>query len=150
MTDISNFRIDVQAEEDGVWRELGIGDIRVRLRSPHSATYRRVRNKLEAPYRSDIRKNKISDEQLIEIARKSVVMGALVDWENVTLSGRVIMHSEEMALRIFSKEYRDLLNALLKVFAEVEEIAAEERLENEKNLEDGCDTQSNGARKTAA
>ena len=133
MTDISELLIDVDAEEAGVWESLGIGDLEVKLRSPHSKTFRRAKEMAERPHQNEIRRNKLSEESQINIMIEAVVRGAVVDWRNFQSQGEELECTLENKLKIFSRNYRTILEGLLAAFARVEVRAVESKEEAEKN-----------------
>ena len=138
--DISKFAIDQDAVEEGVWKDIGIGNIRIKFRSPQSPSLQRVRKRLEAPYREKIRKDQLSLEQKAHLFFETMIQGGILDWENVEESGQVIPWSVVSGRRILDlKKYKDIGEAAVQSFLETDSFLRDHDEEGEKNSLTGSD-----------
>lgn len=133
--DIGNLEINKNAVEEGVWKDIGIGDIRIKFRSPQSEYVQQVRKRLEAPYRAKIRKDTLSMEQKARLFFETMIQGGIIDWENVESNGETIPWKVENGRQILDPaNYKDIGDAAVNAFLDTDSFLRDYDEDGEKNL----------------
>ena len=133
--DVDKFKVDHDADEEGYWEPIEIGDLEVKLRPAHSKSYRRARKKVEQRYQSKIRKGELNEDDKREILVQSIKMGSIVDWRNFARNGNLLPFDQANLNTIFSMDYRLILAGIMEAFVRVSTRSAEDEDEDEKKLE---------------
>lgn len=89
MFDIRSVQTDSRKKDEGIWKIIGLGDIKVLFRSPQSREYQKIRARLERPYRDKIRKNRMTPEDNKRLLIDSLCEGAILDWQNVWMDEEI-------------------------------------------------------------
>jgi hypothetical protein len=120
-----------EAEEEGVWVDLGDG-IEIKVRRIKSPTSRKVLRQLQAPYEHMRRTGRSLPESVeTEITRKWAAHGLLVDWKGVgDKDGKNLPFSPDNALKVL-QEFDDFADDVAYFAREVETFRA-------KSLEDAA------------
>lgn len=102
--ELSRFKEDKSALEDGRWFEFGTSRIKMRsLSSEKSRTYRRDLEKREfSKYR--MVKEEIPDKVLEDTLYRQIVDVIIIDWEGMKLDGQDFPYSKENA-RLLLEEF---------------------------------------------
>jgi len=114
---LSIFDLYATSEEDaenGKWFELS-PTISVKLRRFKSKKSRKVRERLEAPYKRTTRNGELPQEVLERILTEQMAEAIIVDWKGFTdKSGNLLSYSKEQALALLTAlpELRDDLAAM--------------------------------------
>lgn len=113
---LKNFGVDLGAENDGVWRDLGEG-ISFKIRRLSSDASMEARKRAEKPYLAQIRLNKLTDDAAEDIAISQIANGVIADWKGVTDdNGEVIEPTSENKLKMMRDErLKDLRMTILQM-----------------------------------
>lgn len=127
------YTTDKQAEEDGVWVDLGDG-IEIRIRRVKSPTARKVLRQLQAPYEHLRRTGRPLPASVeTEITRKWAAHGLLVDWKGVTgKGGEELPFSPQNALAVL-QDFEDFADDVAYFAREVETFRARSLEDAAKN-----------------
>lgn len=122
-----------EAEEEGVWVDLGDG-IEIKVRRVKSATSRKMLRQLQAPYEHMRRTGRALPESVeLEITRKWAAHGLLVDWKGVTdKRGKALAFTPENALKAL-EQFEDFADDVAYFAREVETFRAKALEETAKN-----------------
>lgn len=133
--DINKHKLDRAKVEDGVWRDIGYGDVRVKYRSPQSKKFQEIKKRKEAPFRSAMRKGKMTPEKTGRIIFESIVEGGILDWENVSDGDKEIPFSIEHGYFYIDPDgdYIDFSEAVINGFFDSSEDYYLEKAEERKN-----------------
>ena len=132
--DISTFEIDKEAIEEGVWKDIGVGNIRIRFRSPQSETVQKIRRRIEAPFRSKIRKDSLSLEEKAKIFFETMIQGGVLDWENIEDKNGPIAWSIENGRKILDPgNYKDIGDAAVNAFLDLDGFLRDQDEDGRKN-----------------
>ncbi len=133
--DISALKVDQDARINGVWKDLGIGEIRVRLRAPNSPQYLNARTAIFRELRKQQGNEELNNYAAFEANIRSIIEGALVDWKNISIDGKDAKFSTKKAYEIFGVgEYQGLAEALAVAFGSEEDYLLKSQQAEEKNL----------------
>lgn len=136
--DIGNLEIDKEAVEEGVWKEIGVGNIRIKFRSPQSEYLQKVRKRIEAPYRDKIRKDRLTLEQKAKMFFETMIQGGIIDWENIERKGESIPWSVDAGRQILDPaNYKDIGDGAVQAFLETDSFLRDHDEDGEKNLLSG-------------
>ena len=132
--ELNVLELDPKAESAGVWKPLGIGDIEVKLRSPNSADYLDEEDRQFATVR-ELYGNDLPPRRRIEAKAKAIVNAGLVDWKNIVIDGEEVAFDPTRAVELFTgTRYKQLREALVVVFQQVDVFLKQSRQDKEGNL----------------
>ncbi len=113
--DLSDFKTDVTASEDGVWIDID-SDASVKVARANNKKFRKRLQQLTAPYKRLIEQDKISDDKLDELLVIALAECVLLDWRGLSVNGENIEYSRENAIKILSDpayvDFRDYIVSL--------------------------------------
>ena len=133
--DLSQFEADADKVNNGVWKNIGIGNIQILFRSPHSPKFIAVKRRIESEHLDAIRKNRLTPEQQQQIFFDSVIEGGIIDWRNVIYEGQNVPWSVENGKRFLSPIYfRAISDAAFNAFMETDQFLREFEEEGKENL----------------
>jgi hypothetical protein len=111
---ISTFATDLDAEENGVWVDIGDGGqlLVARLGNPK---YQKFLREISKPFKSSIRRKTISEDKSDELMLKAFSNTILLDWKGIEDDkGKAIKYTPDAAYQLLHdlKDFRNLVTEL--------------------------------------
>lgn len=146
---LAAFGRDPSLENEGVWVEILTG-VQVKLCAIGNTEYKRAMAKLSAPYKSQIRNDKLPKEIEEDLVIKAIARTVLVDWDGVQdpTTNEVLPYSYENCYNLL-KDPRliDFRNLIMGLATERETYRLQEIEDAEKNLDQSSDGNTSGTSK---
>jgi len=130
--EIRKLVLDDSKDQDGLWFESGIGDIRIKVRRMGNSRYKEVFQKLIRPYRRQIDKGTLSEEVAEQILSRALTEAVIVDWENLEDGGKPVKFTKENAYK-YLLEFEELRASVQDCAGEREEFRVAWLEESAKN-----------------
>lgn len=99
-----------QQDLEGIWVTYKAG-VRFRVARAGNPNFLRASDRLEAPFRKQAARGKLSSEKQLEIQCQSMAEGILLDWEGLATEDGPLPYSAEMAAAVlrWETEIRDFV-----------------------------------------
>lgn len=141
---IEDLRVDQDARLNGVWKDLEIPGVRVKLRSANSPEYLNTRSRLYRKSRESA--EEIDDYEKFVLNVQCITEGALIDWDGIEDDNGPIAFSIDDANRIFAVgAYAGVAEALAMAFGQEQDFVVANQDADEKNSSTASSGRSLGA-----
>lgn len=154
-------RVDVQAEQNGLWYRLyddlsyeridgpesiSAGQAAVLVASMSSTSYQRAMEKALKPYQGQIQRGKFPTEKLMDIQSKEMARHIWLDWRCIEIDGQPVERSVKLASELLNDPtYRLLRETIIAIARDQEEYLAKVDQANEGKLGTISSGNSDGA-----
>jgi len=97
-------------DTEGVWTKYAEG-VRFKIARAGNPNFLRVTDRIEAPYRKQIARNKLSSEKQLELQCRAMAEGILLDWEGIATEDGPLEYTPENAALVLrhNPEVRDFV-----------------------------------------
>ena len=132
--DLSKFKADRTAEDDGVWVPLDGADegARVKLARIGNRRYREAMQRRMKPYRRALRAGTLEEATAERVTAEVLAETVLLDWQDLTLDGAALAYSPDRARELLLdpalRDFRDLIVEMatdIELYRQQDEEAAE-------------------------
>ena len=132
MSGLNAFAIDVAKEEAGIWES--VGDMEFLVARAGNTEWKKLYKRLEAiTFGPAYRKKEKDPEKELDVLIKCLAHTAILDWKNVTLDGKPLKYTKELAYDILSdKRFKLLTEELLDLALNQERFKEDMMVEDEK------------------
>lgn len=133
--DLSRFKADRSAEDDGVWVALDGSDAAsVKLARIGNRRYREAMQRRMKPYRRALRAGTLDEATAERITAEVLAETVLLDWRDLTLDGKALTYSSENARDVLNDPaLRDFRDLIVEMASDIELYRQQDREEAEKN-----------------
>ncbi|UUX51806.1 hypothetical protein NUH88_08905 [Nisaea acidiphila] len=146
--DLSRFKSDREAEDDGVWVALdGSENASVKLARIGNRRYRDAMQRRMKPFRRALRAGTLEEATAERITAEVLAETVLLDWRDLTLDGRALTYSPERALSLLlDPALRDFRDLIVEMASDIELYRQQDQEAAEKNLPPSSAGTSPGAK----
>lgn len=133
-----HFDVDGKLATEGVWESLG-GDAAVLVARSGNPNFTKEYRLIPAAIRKMISEGRTDDEQSAAIMAKLMAKTILLDWKNLTLDGKKLQYSKEVAEKVLL-DYPDFRQFIWEVAEDAKRFYRQERetdLKNSGNVSSG-------------
>lgn len=125
--DFKAIKTDPEAEQNGVWQDIG-GGASLLIARYLNPKHKKAVDKRTKPYRRQIRDGSIPDEIADKLEADCMADAVLLDWQGVTDGGEPVAYSRaEAARRLFEyRDFREMVQDLARDAAAYREAEIEE------------------------
>ncbi len=99
--ELNNIRLDLKKQSEGTWIDVD-GTTQVLIARMNNPKFKRMFEKLAAPYRSAIKRNFTDDDIAEDIMTKVIAKTILLGWKGLTRDGKEVVYSVKEAELILS------------------------------------------------
>lgn len=126
MAKLSQLRTDPTKEEEGIWVPYAL-DIEFKIARNTKPAFRAAVDKIMKPHQKRVRKNRMKNEEIMELIKPAVAEHILIDWKNVQDDEEnPIPCTLEEKNRVFNDpEYKDIYSFITEQSTDWEEYLAE-------------------------
>ena len=113
--DLSQKRIDLDKQKNGVWYQLD-KDTRLLVGRVASPYYKEVLRQNFLPYQAEVRAGTLPEKTRDEITVKTLAEVVLLNWEGLTENGEVVPYSREKAEAILGDPSLEWFREQVEIF----------------------------------
>lgn len=127
--DLGQLRTNPQAQEDGVWVEIGEG-ASLLIGRMNNRKYAKKLTALLKPYERQVQMGTLADDKAEDLLAEAYSFGILLDWKGIEFEGKAVKYSRAKAKQL-------LLDPTLKDFRQlVEDLAGQQKLYRDEAIEE--------------
>ena len=146
--DLSKFKADRTAEDEGVWVALDGDDsgARVKLARIGNRRYREAMQRRMKPFRRALRAGTLEEATAERVTAEVLAETVLLDWRDLALDGAALAYSPDRARELLlDPALRDFRDLIVEMATDIELYRQQDQEEAEKNLPPSSAGKSPGA-----
>lgn len=135
--DLSKFKADRTAEDEGVWVALDGDDsgARVKLARIGNRRYREAMQRRMKPFRRALRAGTLEEATAERVTAEVLAETVLLDWQDLALDGAALAYSPDRARELLlDPALRDFRDLIVEMATDIELYRQQDQEEAEKNL----------------